>query len=52
MKKAICHFTDEVVDVITYLGNEHYKVVYPAGDTQAAHESTLEFISDKKTEKN
>jgi len=47
MKKALCIFTDEVVDVIIYLGNEHYKVVYPDGSTQAAHESTLEFISEK-----
>lgn len=40
---AMCEFTDKVVEVMIYLGNGYYKVMYPDGDVQAAHESTLHF---------
>jgi hypothetical protein len=46
---AECHFTDELVEVMIYLGNGYYKVMYPAGDVQAAHESTLNFDYYERT---
>lgn len=51
MKKiyAECLFTDELVEVMIYLGNEYYKVMYPNGDVQAAHESTLNFDYYERT---
>ena len=44
---AHCHFTDEIVKVLIYLGMGNYKVEYPDGSIQAAHESTLVFDYDK-----
>lgn len=43
---AYCEFTDDVVEVMIYLGNGYYKVMYPDGDVQAAHEATLDFHED------
>mgnify|MGYP001162349312 FL=1 len=46
MKKityARCHFTDDYVKVMIYLGNGYYAVRYPDNTTQEAHESTLDF---------
>lgn len=43
---AHCHFTDEIVKVLIYLGMGNYKVQYPDGSIQAAHESTLVFDYD------
>ena len=46
MKKityARCHFTDDYVQLLTYLGNGYYAVRYPDNTTQEAHESTLDF---------
>ena len=46
MKKityARCHFTDDYVQLLTYLGNGYYAVRYPDSTTQEAHESTLDF---------
>ena len=40
---ARCHFTDDYVKVMTYLGNGYYAVRYPDDTTQEAHESTLDF---------
>ena len=40
---ARCHFTDDYVKVLTYLGNGYYAVRYPDDTTQEAHESTLDF---------
>ncbi|MAE55686.1 MAG: hypothetical protein CMK23_06795 [Porticoccaceae bacterium] len=40
---AMCEFTDDVVRVIRYLGMLNYLVEYPDGETQVAHESTLDF---------
>lgn len=40
---ALCNFTDEIVEVLIYLGMGNYKIRYPDGSVQAAHESTLEF---------
>ena len=44
MKKcARCHFTDDYVKIITYMGMGNYQVEYPDGEMQLAHESTLDF---------
>ena len=43
IRYARCHFTDDYVELLRYLGNGYYAVRYPAGDTQEAHESTLDF---------
>ena len=43
MKRARCHFTDDYVKVISYLGMGNYMVEYPDGEMQLAHESTLDF---------
>ena len=40
---AFCEFTDDVVRVIRYLGMLNYLVEYPDGETDVAHESTLDF---------
>ena len=40
---ARCHFTDDYVQLLRYLGNGYYAVRYPQGDTQEAHESSLDF---------
>lgn len=40
---AMCELTNDLVEVMIYLGNGYYKVMYPDGDVQAAHESTLDF---------
>lgn len=44
---AQCIFTDDIVEVLIYLGMGNYKVQYPDGSIQAAHESTLVFDYDK-----
>ena len=43
MKRARCLFTDDYVQVISYLGMGNYMVEYPDGEMQLAHESTLDF---------
>ncbi len=40
---ARCHFTDDYVKIITYMGMGNYNVQYPDGQMQLAHESTLDF---------
>ena len=40
---ARCHFTDDYVKIITYMGMGNYNVQYPHGEMQLAHESTLDF---------
>tara|TARA_B100000424_G_scaffold132800_1_gene100741 strand:- start:688 stop:876 length:189 start_codon:yes stop_codon:yes gene_type:complete len=44
---ARCHFTDDYVQILTYLGNGYYAVRYPNNDTQEAHESSLDFEGRK-----
>ena len=41
--RARCHFTDDYVEIISYMGMGNYHVQYPEGDMQLAHESTLDF---------
>jgi len=43
---AYCEFTDDVVKIIRYIGMLNYLVEYPDGETQVAHESTLDFNVD------
>ena len=43
LKFARCHFTDDYVKIISYLGMGNYHVEYPDGEMQSAHESTLDF---------
>jgi len=46
MKKIVyarCHFTDDYVKIISYMGMGNYHVEYPNGEMQLAHESTLDF---------
>ena len=40
---ARCHFTDDYVKIISYMGMGNYHVEYPDGEMQLAHESTLDF---------
>ena len=42
-KYARCHFTDDYVKIISYMGMGNYHVEYPDGEMQLAHESTLDF---------
>ena len=42
-KYARCHFTDDYVKIISYMGMGNYNVQYPDGEMQLAHESTLDF---------
>ena len=40
---ARCHFTDDYVKIISYMGMGNYHVEYPDGEMQLAHESTLDY---------
>ena len=40
---ARCHFTEDYVKIISYMGMGNYHVEYPDGEMQLAHESTLDF---------